>query len=110
MDEFDRANIHTARRLRDKQKFRIQFKFAADDQLLLVAARKRFGRQSCDRRTNIKILDDLVNTSINGGSIHKTAGFSDRRTIMNAKDRVFGKVRRKQKATPMPVLRNVRDA
>ena len=41
MDELDRADIHSARRLADEQHLRIAVDLAGEDELLLVAAGKR---------------------------------------------------------------------
>ena len=59
VDELDRADIDAARRLRHEQQLRLQLELAADDQLLLIAARQRARRQLRIRRTHIEALDDL---------------------------------------------------
>src|SRR5690349_19602296 len=109
MNKLDRADIDAARRLRDEQKFRIELKLTSDDQLLLVAARKRFCWQTCHRRANVKVFDDLIYTSVDRAGIHKSASLGDRRTVVNAEYRVFRKVRGQQKSTFVPVLGNVCD-
>ena len=42
VDKFDGTDINAAGRLRNQQQLWIQLKFAADDELLLIAARERF--------------------------------------------------------------------
>ena len=112
MDEFDRADINAARGLRNQQQLWTQFKLATDDQLLLVAARKRSRRQLSIRRTHIKACDDFVSAPPNGRVIQENiAGIRrNRRSIVNAQNRILGQTEFQQQPAAMPVLRNVRDA
>src|SRR5215213_1099917 len=91
MNKLDGANIDTARRLRHEQQFRCDVIFTTDDQLLLVATRKRARRQCGIWRTNVKVLNDLRGASLHGVLVQEnSSGVSrDRRAIVNAKDRVF---------------------
>ena len=112
MNEFDRADINTARRLRNEQQLRCNVIFTSDDQLLLVTAGKRTRRQCCVWWTNVKALNDLSGASLHGVLVEKnpTHVRGDRRTIMNAEDRVLSQTEIEQEPASMTILRDVCDA
>src|SRR6266705_6673584 len=111
MDEFDRANVHAPRGLRNQQQLRRQFKLATDDQLLLVAARKRARRQDGVRRTHIKVANYLFSAAENSfliqqNSVSGHGGLA----IVNAENRVLSQTEIQQQPAPVTILRDVRDA
>ena len=66
MNKLDCPDVNAACRLRNEQQLWLEFVFTPDDQLLLITTRKSARRKSSVWRTNIKVLDDLCSTSLNG--------------------------------------------
>src|ERR1044072_7350482 len=60
VDELDGADAHAARRLRDEQELRVEAELAADDELLLGAARERGRREGGGRGTHGEVGDELL--------------------------------------------------
>src|SRR6185369_852266 len=112
MNEFNRADVHAARRLRYQQQLRRQSKFTADDQLLLIASRERPRRQICVCRPDVEILNELLGASLNALDVEHDAA-SPRHSglaVVKTQYRVLGKTRIQEKTTSMPVFRHMRDA
>ena len=59
VDVFDRADVEAARRLRGDHQLDVARQLAADDQLLLVAARKVVGEAEDRWRADVEVDDDL---------------------------------------------------
>src|SRR5688500_17445538 len=64
MNELDRADIDTARRLRDQQQLRLNVILASDDQLLLIATGERPRRKCRVWWSNVECLDNLVGPAL----------------------------------------------
>src|SRR5215216_4966175 len=111
MNKLNRADVHAACRLRDEQELWINFIFTPDDQLLLIPARERSCRQGSIWRTNVKRLNDLGRTSLDGILVKENSAGQrgHRRTIVNAQNRVLREGEVEQQSTAMTILRNVRD-
>ena len=56
---FDSANVYATCRLCSDERLRIAGEFAGDDDLLLIAARKRSGRRLDGRRAHIEVGNEL---------------------------------------------------
>src|ERR1041385_536385 len=108
MNELDRADIDAARRLRHQQQLRRDVIFTTDDQLLLIAPRKRTRGQCCVWWTNVETLNDLRSTSLHRVFVDQNSG--DRRAIVHAEDRVFSETEVKQESASMTIFGDVWDA
>src|SRR5262249_28992374 len=110
VDELNCADINAARRLRHQQQLRRQFKFATDDQLLLISAGKGTSRKVRICRTHVEIPNHLLRARANAGIVKHdaaTAGYG-RLAIVDSQYRVLSKTGVQQKPTPMAVFRHMR--
>src|SRR5436190_15370067 len=112
MDEFNRADVDAARRLRHEQKLRINFELATDNEFLLVASRKCFGRQRRVWWSNVKLLDDFVSALLNSAFVQEYSSWSSDNwfPIMDTQDRILRQTKIQQQTATMTVFRNVRDS
>src|ERR1041385_4958309 len=88
----------------------MNIEFAPDDELLLVAARKRPGWQRRIRWAHIEIVEQPVGFLRNRLLIKQAQTRARRRwAIVRAEDCVVGEIEIEQQSAPMPIFGNVRD-
>src|SRR5262249_59533674 len=112
VNEFDCPDIDAARRLGNQQQLRGQFKFATDDQLLLITSGKRTSGKAGIRGSHIEISNHLLRASTNTGIVEHDAAAAGyrRRAIVDSQYRVLCKTGIQQKPAPMAIFRDMRDS
>src|SRR5688572_30715150 len=109
MNELDRADIDTARRLRHQQQLRLNVILASDDQLLLIATGERPRRKCRVWWSNVECLDNLVGPALDRIVVEKNVAGErgDRWPIVHAEDGILREREIEQQATPVTVFRYV---
>ena len=107
VNEFDRANVHTARGLRGKQHAEISGHFACDDDLLLVAATQRASRRERIGGSDVERLDAFFGERERACAVDAAAAGE---LFLSAEDQVVGDGVVEHEAARMAVFGDVRDA
>src|SRR6185295_9559692 len=102
MDKLNCPDVNAARRLRREQDFRFNLELSANDQFLLIAPGECSSRQLGISRTHINSGNDFLRTIANSHAVEQNAGIADYwLAIMDAEDRILGKINLKQQTTAM---------
>ena len=89
MNEFNRANIDTSRRLRRDQQVELTAQFAGDDDLLLVSATEFLGESHLRRGPNVILVDEFRGDALAIGKVDaETLGKG--RAVRAVNHKVFG--------------------
>src|SRR5437588_2080204 len=108
--ELDGPDVNAARRLRDQKEFGAQLELATDDELLLVAARKRAGGKVRVRGAHVEVAYDFKRPVAYAREVEQRAERNGGLAVVDAEDGVFGEVEVEQQAPSVSVFRHVRDA
>src|SRR5688572_22108759 len=107
VNELDRADIDTTRGLRGEQHRELAAHLARDDDLLLVPAGERAGRQGRVRRPDVEFPYALVAVRRDRAPIEHT---SLREVVLPSEDEVVGDGVVQDEPATMPIFRDVRQA
>ena len=113
MDEFNRADIHAARRLRRNQKFRLLLKLSCHDDFLLIPARKIPRQILLIRWPHVEFLNQpggLLADRREIDRVEKAAPRHERRAIMHAQNHVLRDGVIQHEAAPVAIFGNMRHA
>ena len=106
MDELNRPDINATRRLCSHQRTDIARKLPGNDDLLLVAPRKRSDRSLRVRRSDIKPAHKIARLITHRLGLHDQPS-RKRRTVVAIQDHVLLYGERKHKSVSLPVFWNV---
>ena len=106
MDELDRPDVETARRLRGDQHLRVALDLACEHDLLLVAAGEPAARRRGAAAADVEVLDQLARALDEPAREEPAEARGGRRAIVVEGD-VLGDRVLEHEPAPLPVLRDV---
>src|SRR5213076_762135 len=109
VNELSGPDIHSASRLSNQHKARLDVELARDDELLLISARQRSRRQRYVWWPNVVLSHESLGP-LDDDVVVQQYGAGDGTIAMHPENAVACKIERKQQSPSMPILWNVSDA